>query len=499
MGPGGRGRVGHAAVVGRPRPAPRAPSSARSPRCATTSPARASTTSCCAAWAGRRWRPRSSARPPACELVVLDSSDPDDVRAALADRPRPHRRRRVEQVRLHGRDRLPAARLRAAPSPTPASTRRRRIVIVTDPGSPLDEDARAAGLPRRQRRPRRRRPLLRADRVRAGARAASPASTSRRCSTRPRRSPTCSPPTTRPTRRCASARRWPAPTRCATSSSSSTTAPASSASATGPSSSSPSRTGKDGTGVLPVVVAIGDRPRGPLPAADVTVVRLVADVDDDEPTTRRHRRRRVDRRAPRSRSAARSAPSCCCGRPPPPSPAGCSASTRSTSPTSRAPRRPPASCSTPASAPARAGRFTDGAVEVRALGGDWLGDASTVAGALDALLAPARPRARLRRRDGLPRPARPTPTLAHVRARPSRRAPGARPPSAGGRASCTRPGSTTRAARRPASTCRSPRRPHEDLAVPGPRRSPSATSSPPRPAATPRCSPTTAAPCCACT
>ena len=35
---------------------------------------------------------------------------------------------------------------------------------------------------------------------------------------------------------------------------------------------------------------------------------------------------------------------------------------------------------------------------------------------------------------------------------------------------------------RPASTCRSPRRPHEDLAVPGPRRSPSATSSPRRPA-----------------
>ncbi|WP_377642739.1 glucose-6-phosphate isomerase [Oryzobacter terrae] len=34
-----------------------------------------------------------------------------------------------------------------------------------------------------------------------------------------------------------------------------------------------------------------------------------------------------------------------------------------------------------------AAAFTDDAVEVRALGGDWLGDASTVAGAVDALLA----------------------------------------------------------------------------------------------------------------
>ncbi len=34
-----------------------------------------------------------------------------------------------------------------------------------------------------------------------------------------------------------------------------------------------------------------------------------------------------------------------------------------------------------------AAAFTDGAVEVRALGGDWLGDASTVDGAVDALLA----------------------------------------------------------------------------------------------------------------
>ena len=53
-------------------------------------------------------------------------------------------------------------------------------------------------------------------------------------------------------------------------------------------------------------------------------------------------------------------------------------------------------------------------------------------------------------------------------------------------------------ARRPASTCRSPRHP----ARTSPSRaatSPSASSSPRRPVATPRCSPTTAAPSCACT
>ena len=141
--------------------------------------------------------------------------------------------------------------------------------------------------------------------------------------------------------------------------------------------------------------------------------------------------------------------------------------------------------------------FTDGAVEVRALGGDWLGDATTVDAAVDALLAPARRLARLRRRDGLPRP--------RGRRRPRARAPAtcstapaAPPPSAGARASCTPPGSTTRAVRRPASTCRS----HGTRARTSPSRaatSPSASSSPPRPAATPRCSPTTAARCCGCT
>ena len=80
-------------------------------------------TSCSAAWAAPRSHPRSSARRPARTLVVLDSSDPDYVRRRPRRRPRAHRRRRLEQVRLHGRDRLAAPRLRAGASPTPASTR----------------------------------------------------------------------------------------------------------------------------------------------------------------------------------------------------------------------------------------------------------------------------------------------------------------------------------------------------------------------------------------
>ena len=78
------------------------------------------------------------------DLVVLDSSQPDMVRDALVELDA-HRRRRLEQVRLHRRDRLPAPRLPGARSPRPASTRRARIVVVTDPGSPLDEQSRADG------------------------------------------------------------------------------------------------------------------------------------------------------------------------------------------------------------------------------------------------------------------------------------------------------------------------------------------------------------------
>ncbi len=101
-------------------------------------------------------------------LVVLDSSDPDYVRRGPRRRPRPHGRRRLEQVRLHGRDRLPAPRLRAG-----VHRRRHRPGVAHRhrhrPGQPARRGVARQGLPRRQRRPRRRRPLLRADRLRPRA------------------------------------------------------------------------------------------------------------------------------------------------------------------------------------------------------------------------------------------------------------------------------------------------------------------------------------------
>ena len=109
--------------------------------------------------------------------------------------------------------------------------------------------------------------------------------------------------------------------------------------------------------------------------------------------------------------------------------------------------------------------FVDGPVTVYASPG-WLSEhVTTVRDAVAELLASIDPdhgylavQAYLdRHRDA---------ELADVRAGARRSAPGDRPPSAGVRGSCTRPGSTTRADRRPASTCRSPAQPERDLAVP---------------------------------
>lgn len=78
------------------------------------------------------------------ELTVLDSSQPDSVRAALADRL--HRSVVVVSSKSGStietdsqRRAYEAAFTAAGIDPT------QRIVIVTDPGSPLDKDARAAG------------------------------------------------------------------------------------------------------------------------------------------------------------------------------------------------------------------------------------------------------------------------------------------------------------------------------------------------------------------
>ena len=77
---------------------------------------------------------------------------------------------------------------------------------------------------------------------------------------------------------------------------------------------------------------------------------------------------------------------------------------------------------TPDAAPPDA---VDGPVEIRALGGDWLGDASTVERRGRRAARRARRRGRLRRGDGLPRPAPPR-RPARTYAAPSRSAPGGR-------------------------------------------------------------------------
>ena len=137
-------------------------------------------------------------------------------------------------------------------------------------------------------------------------------------------------------------------------------------------------TGKDGTGILPVV-AIGAAPAHL--CDDGTVVRLVVRRRRRRPRgcrvaggrAARHRQRPARRAVPAlggrhrgRRAAARHQPV----RP---------AQRRERQGHSqRAPRRRLGAGEDPA--------FTDGAVEVRTLGGDWLGDASTVDAAVDALL-----------------------------------------------------------------------------------------------------------------
>ena len=101
-------------------------------------------------------------------------------------------------------------------------------------------------------------------------------------------------------------------------------------------------TGKEGTGILPVVLDT-DAPELTADLPDVQVVRLVDDAGDQIFGRPRHRRD--------PGVAALSARSCSSGSTRPPSPDASSASTRSTSPTSSRRRSPPAACSTPAPRP----------------------------------------------------------------------------------------------------------------------------------------------------
>ena len=177
-----------AARLGRPAPRPRGRWSTRSRRCGRAARAGPDRVVLCG-MGGSSLAPEVICAAAGVELVVLDSSDPDFVRAALEDRPRarPSWSSR-QQVRRHRRDRQPAARLREGVRATPGIDPRERIVVVTDPGSPLDESAPEAGLPRRSSPTPTSAAATRRSPRSAWCRAAWPAPTSPRCSTRPRRS-----------------------------------------------------------------------------------------------------------------------------------------------------------------------------------------------------------------------------------------------------------------------------------------------------------------------
>ena len=156
----------------------RAAGPARSRRCATSCGPRAWTASCSPAWAARRWPPRSSPSTAGVPLVVLDTTDPGQVADALEGDLSPHGAGRVVQVGVHGGDRQPPADLRAGVHRRRASTPASRIVVVTDPGSPL-----------RGRRPRKP----------ATARCSGPTRTSAAATRRSPRSAWCPPASPAPT------------------------------------------------------------------------------------------------------------------------------------------------------------------------------------------------------------------------------------------------------------------------------------------------------------
>ena len=199
---------------------------------------------------------------------MLDSTNPDQVRDGARRPARPHRRRGVQQVRL--------APSRPTRSGAPTSRRSRDAGI--DPAA-ADRGRHRPGQPARRSRParpatasfnadpRRRRPLLRADRVRPGAERAG----RRRHRRAARRGRGGLGParrrTTRPTPGSGSAPRSPAPRRCATSWCWSTPGSGLAGFADWAEQLIAESTGKQGTGLLPVVVADDSRARGRAAAA----------------------------------------------------------------------------------------------------------------------------------------------------------------------------------------------------------------------------------------
>ena len=248
------------------------------------------------------------------ELTVLDSSDPDFVRAATRGPARRDRRRGVQQVRRHGRDRQPAARLREGvrrrrDRPRRADRRRHRPRLAARGVGP---GGRLPGLPRR---PERRRPLLRADRVRAGAQRPGRRRHRRACSTRPRRSAGPRGRLRRQPRRSGSGALLGAANGAGVDKLVLADAGAAYAGlGDWAEQLIAESTGKDGKGILPGRRrAVATPPTSPRAPPDAVLA-----------TLRPRRRGRTDAGLglARPRSTARSAPRCCCGSTPPPSPAG---------------------------------------------------------------------------------------------------------------------------------------------------------------------------------
>ena len=409
-------------------------------------------------------RPRGHHAHARRRLTVLDSTEPGQVRAALADRLAEHRRRRSRRSRA--RPSRPTARSASTSrrSATRASTRADAHHRRHRPRLAARRVGARRRLPRLQRRPQRRRPLLGADRLRPRAVAASPASTSRELldeaeaialalaiDSRRRTPASCSAPRSPATAPAA-----------ATSSASSPTAPTSSASATGPSSSSPSRPARTARASCPSS-STSTPPSSSASLPDLQVVRLVDDARRPDEVARRarsrssgtprraapglgvrHRRRRPPARHQPVRPARRRVGEDRHARP----------ARRPSRARAARVRRPTASrcAARPTSSARRA----------------------TSSSAIDVLLEELA-RRRLHLGPGLRRPRRP-PRSSPSSATCSPRAPAARSRSAGARASCTRPASSTRAAPRSACSCRSPQTPARTSRSPI-ARSPSASSS----------------------
>jgi glucose-6-phosphate isomerase len=150
-------------------------------------------------------------------------------------------------------------------------------------------------------------------------------------------------------------------------------------------------TGKKGTGVLPVVVQGDQDPEVRSPTDEITVARIVADVagidGDDDTTATSSDQSRSEVQVSGSLGAqlllwevATAVAGRILGINPfdQPDVESAKLATRGLLEATEATPDP--------------ADFTDGAIEVRSLGGDWLGEATTVAGALDALLSQLEPR-----------------------------------------------------------------------------------------------------------